>query len=85
MLNSLKMHKIVRQRSREGNICVSLETKIEKQKYVKLNDYITIIIELSHKKYFFAWFSLYIEKEPSKDGIDEENLLPIIKNFIFGQ
>ena len=34
---------------------------------------------------FFAWFPLYIEKEPDKDKIDEEYLLPISKNFIFGQ
>ena len=56
-----------------------------KKKCVKLNDYTTIIIEISHDRYFFAWFPLYIEKEPDKDKIDEEYLLPISKNFIFGQ
>ena len=34
---------------------------------------------------FFAWFPLSIEKEPDKDKTDEENLLQISKNFIFGQ
>ena len=44
-----------------------------------------MIIEISHDRYFFAWFLLYIEKEPDKDKIDKEHLLQISKNFIFGQ
>ena len=69
----------------EGNICVSSGAKIKKWKCVKLNDCTKIIIKISYNRYFLACFALNNEKEPNKDEIDEENLLQITKNFIFGQ
>ena len=70
--------------SSEGNICVSSRAKIKKQKCVELNNYTKIIIEMSQDRYIFAWFALNKKKEPNKDENDEENLLQIFKNFIFG-
>ena len=46
--------KSIRQRSSEGNICVSAGAKIENQKCLKLDDYTKIIIAKGHDRYFFA-------------------------------
>ena len=39
---------------------------------------------MSQDRYIFAWFALYKKKKTNKDENDEENLLQIFKNFIFG-
>ena len=39
---------------------------------------------MSQDRYIFAWFAFNKKKEPNKDENDEENLLQIFKNFIFG-
>ena len=68
---------------RRQHLCF-IKAKIKKQKCVELNNYTKIIIEMSQDRYIFAWFALNKKKEPNKDENDEENLLQIFKNFIFG-
>ena len=51
---------------------------------MKLNNYTKEIIEISHDWYSFAQFAFKYEKEPNETMINEENIMQIIENFIFG-
>ena len=51
---------------------------------MNLYDYIKKIIEIYHNQYYFALLTLLREIEPNVAKSDEENIMQITENSIFG-